>query len=303
MLCTFCNSARLDNQAPCPRCGAPSPLLANAGSSATTMQWGNGAPATGNLAMNNQASPVMTQTSTQQQQQGQQLSLLPVPYQPQAPFMTMQAGNGLIPMRQPGTLSPALPGDGQDGAIYVPPMYTKPRAIIPRYRAISGLLSVLIVSILLCTGVSYYLNASGKLTAIKQLYGFEPPPSAKPAATPVLADPKANPDFGPAYSIINSATTNPRIDPVSHASTQPANVFQVNQTIYLTYSVQRPKSPGVMSIKWYTNGSFYQSPTPIQVATNAITGYTTQKYTLPAEGMVELYWNDKLAIRLYFVVR
>ncbi|TME66631.1 MAG: hypothetical protein E6I59_02410, partial [Chloroflexi bacterium] len=140
MLCTFCNSARLDNQAPCPRCGAPSPLLANAGSSETTMQWGNGAPATGNLAKNNQASPVMTQTSTQpqQQQQGQHLSLLPVPYQPQAPFMTMQAGNGLIPMQQPGTLSPALPGDGQDRAIYVPPMYTKPRAIIPRYRAISG---------------------------------------------------------------------------------------------------------------------------------------------------------------------
>jgi len=269
------------------------------------MQWGNRAPATGNLAMNNQASPVMTQTSTQpqQRQQGKQLSSLPVPYQPQPPFMTKQSGNGLIPMQQPGALYPALPGDGQDGAIYVPPMYTKPRAIIPRYRAISGLLSVLIVAVLLCSGVSYYLNTSGKLTAIKQLYGFVPPPSAKPAATPVLADPKANPDFGPGYTIINSATTNSRIDPISHASAQPANVFQVNQTIYLTYSVQRPKSPGVMSIKWYTNGSFYQSPTPIQVATNAITGYTTQKYTQAAEGTVELYWNDQLAIRLYFVVR
>lgn len=302
MLCTFCNSVWLSNEAPCPRCGAPSPLLANAGSPETTMQWGNGAPVTGNLAMNNQASPVMTQTSTQPQQQQQQ-SLLPVPYQPQPPFMTLQTGNGLIPMQQPGALSPALPGEGQDGAIYVPPMYTKPRAIIPRYRAISGLLSVLVVAMLLCTGVGYYLNTSGKLAAIRQLYGFEPPPSAKPAATAVLPDPKANPDFGPGYSIINSAATNSRIDPISHASAQPANVFQVNQTIYLTYSVQRPKSAGVMSIKWYTNGSFYQSPTPIQVATNAITGYTTQKYTQPAEGMVELYWNDQLAIRLYFVVR
>src|SRR5579859_6032768 len=30
MLCTFCNAARLANEAPCPRCGAPSPLLGGA---------------------------------------------------------------------------------------------------------------------------------------------------------------------------------------------------------------------------------------------------------------------------------
>src|SRR5579863_2548412 len=27
MLCNFCNIARLDNETPCPNCGAPSPLL------------------------------------------------------------------------------------------------------------------------------------------------------------------------------------------------------------------------------------------------------------------------------------
>ncbi len=309
MLCTFCNSARLDNEAPCPRCGAPSPLSGQGsfGNPETVTPWGEISSSTGNLALNNQSPHVMTQTSTQPEQQ-RQMSLLPVPYQPQQPYMmmptaSMQAGKGLIPMHQVGSMAPALPGDGHDGAIYVPPMYTKPRAIIPRYRAISGLLSVLIVMGLLCAGVSYYVNASGKLTLLSQFYKLAPPPNVKPAATSVLADPKANPDFGPGYSIINSATTNSRIDPVSHASAQPTNTFQVNQTIYLTYSVQRPKTAGVMIIKWYTDGSFYQSPTPIPVTTNAITGYTTQKYTQPSEGTVELYWNDQLAIRLYFVVR
>lgn len=308
MLCTFCNSARLDNEAPCPHCGAPSPLLANSGirTPGTALPWGGISSSTGNLAKNNQSPYVMPQTSTQSEQQ--QMSLLPVPYQSQQPAMTMptasmQAGNGLIPMQQMGSMAPALPGDGQDGVVYIPPMYTKPRAIIPRYRAISGLLSVLIVIGLLCAGVSYYANASGKLTLLSQFYKLVPPPNIKPTAAPVLVDPKANPDFGPAYSIINSATTNSRIDPVSHASAQPTNTFQVNQTIYLTYSVQHPKKAGVMIIKWYTDGSFYQSSPPVPVTTNAITGYTTQKYTQPAEGKVELYWNDQLAIRLYFVVR
>ena len=311
MLCTFCNSARLDNEAPCPHCGAPSPLLSNFIAAAPpAAQWGSNAAAPSNLQSSNQPPYYLPQTPPQPEQQQQPISLLPVPYQPQQPFMNMQTsqmmgGNAMVqvPLQQMGGLVPAIPGDGEDGTVYVPPMYTKPRAIIPRYRVISGLLSLLIVAGLLCSGVGYYLNTSGKLAALGQFYGLAPPPSVKPKATPMLADPKSNPDFGPAYTIINSASTNARIDPVSHASAQPANVFQVNQTIYLTYSVQRPKTPGVMTIKWYTNGSFYQSPTPIQVATSAITGYTTQKYTQPAEGMVELHWNDQLAIRLYFVVR
>ena len=311
MLCTFCNSARLANEAPCPHCGAPSPLLSNFVAAAPpAAQWGSNASAPSNLQSSNQPPNFLPQTPPQPEQQQQPVPLLPVPYQPQQPFMNMQTGQMMgenamiqVPLQQMGGLVPAIPGDGDDGTVHVPPMYTKPRAIIPRYRVISGLLSLLIVAGLLCSGVGYYLNTSGKLAALSQFYSFVPPPSIKPTATSMLTNPKSNPDFGPAYTIINSASTNTRIDPVSHASAQPANVFQVNQTIYLTYSVQRPKTPGVMTIKWYTNGVFYQSPTPIQVATSAITGYTTQKYTQPAEGTVALYWNDQLAIRLYFVVK
>ncbi len=336
MLCTFCNTARLDNEAPCPQCGAPSPLLSRMNGTGTfgmgfgsppaaswtspsspftnvqTGQWGQAGQGQFGQA-GQQFPPVLPQTPQIAQQAGneqsqQPVSLLPVPYQPQQQLMNgvptgpLMLGNALIPvpMEHLEALVPALPED--EHIVHVPPMYTKPRAIIPRYRAISGLLSVLIVTILFCSGAGYYAKASGKLSALSQLYGMAPPASLKPAPTPTLRNP-ASPVFGPAYNIINSATTNSRIDPVSHASAQPATAFQVGQTIYLTYSVQRPKSPGTVYIKWYTNGAFYQSPPPIPLNTDAISGYTTQKYVQPAEGMVELYWNDQLAIRLFFVVR
>ena len=328
MLCTFCNTARLDNEAPCPQCGAPSPFP---GRTNGTSGFGFGSPpvapwesstpfsagmVTGQLGqMGQQLPPFLPQTPQLGQQVGngtaqpqQPVSLLPIPYQPQQQPMnsvttgTLMLGNALIPvpLEHLEALVPALPED--ENIVHIAPMYTKPRALIPRYRAISGLLSVLIVTILFCSGAGYYAKASGRLSALNQFYGMAPPASLKPAPTAPLPNP-ANPVFGPAYTIINSATTNSRIDPISHASAQPATAFQVNQTIYLTYSVQRPKSPGTVHIKWYTNGSFYQSPPPISLSTEAISGYTTQRYVQPAEGMVELYWNDQLAIRLFFVVR
>ena len=79
-------------------------------------------------------------------------------------------------------------------------------------------------------------------------------------------------------------------------------VFRPNQTIYLTYSAQKPKQPGTIIIKWYTNGQFYQASDPKMIA-EAGTGVARQQYAQPAEGIVEIYWNNQLAIRLYFVVR
>jgi len=279
--------------------------------------WEGNTASLANAPSGQHVSPLLPQTpqlsfqselSPQTPQQQPPVSMLPAIYQPQYqqfnPYQTgsLPIGQGLIPvpMQHLGAMLPALPQD--ESIVHVPPMYTKPRPIIPRYRAISGLLSILIVGILFCSGAGYYAKASGKLSAITQLYGMVPPTSLKPAPTMSLPDPHA-PVFGLAYSIINSATTNSRIDPTSHASAQPSTIFQVDQTIYLTYSVQKPKSPGNVYIKWYTNGAFYQSPAPIPLDQDSISGYATQKYVQPEEGMVELYWNDQLAIRLYFVVR
>ena len=323
MLCTFCNTARLANEAPCPQCGAPSPLIAGANGTYGNMEapmpppalWGSAASPFSNTAspfsnvqVSNQVQPVLSQTPQVQQQQ--QISTLPVPYQPYqqalntmppGTFMGGMEGNALVPapMQNLSALVAALPEEA--GTIYVAPMYTKPRPVIPRYRAISGLLSVLIVAMLFCVGTGYYVKASGKLAALGQFYGVARLPNVTPMATAPLRDPPTTQQTGPAYGIINSATTTSRINS-QHVAQQQDTIFKPGQAIYLTYSVQHPKAPGVVVIKWYTNGLFYQSSTTRTIS-GAITGYTEQLYIQPAEGTVELYWNNQLAIRLYFVVR
>src|SRR2546430_13821404 len=103
MLCTFCNTARLANEAPCPQCGAPSPLIAGANGNYGNMEapmpppalWGSAASPFSNVRVSNQVQPVLSQTLQvpPQVQQQQQISTLPVPYQPhQQALNTMPPG-------------------------------------------------------------------------------------------------------------------------------------------------------------------------------------------------------------------
>jgi hypothetical protein len=313
MLCTFCNTVRLDNEAPCPRCGAPSPLLSDAqsgfgGGVPQTNAWANPSGLLAQMSPSDQAheasaQPFQIQTQTEQQP----ASLLPVSYQAQQVAFPFQpgsniAGSSLIPLpaQNINALLPALPDQGE--SVYVPPMYTKPRPIIPRYRVISGLLSVLIVTLLLCTGAGYYAKASGKLNALGQFAGFAPPTNLKPTPTQLLADAPTAQVTGPAYNIINSATTTANINSQGVA-TKTDTVFKPNQTIYVTYSVHPLKAPGIVTVKWYTNGAFYQANKPSQLINSPMAGRTQAAYAQPAEGKVELYWNDQLAVSLFFVVR
>jgi hypothetical protein len=254
------------------------------------------------------------------QGQGQQtMAMLPVLYQdpanpstqsliliPQAQGQGINTG-ALLPFGQqmPGPPIAGIPTEEE--ALYIPPMYTKPRPIIPRYRAISGFLSFMIVILLLCSGATYYAKVTGKLAFLGQLVGVTPP---NVVATPVpnLPDPKAS-ENGPAYGIISSATTAPSVDPKTGIALQPSQVFKPGQTVYLTYSVHAQKA-GTVTVKWYTNGLLYQvlskaTPDP---KGGSWTGVSMMRFTQPLEGMIELYWNDtgkqpQLAIRLYFVVR
>ncbi|MBV8695016.1 MAG: hypothetical protein JO183_05955, partial [Ktedonobacteraceae bacterium] len=107
--------------------------------------------------------------SAQEEPTVQEQSRLPVLYQNGVSSQQVEAF-------QPNQMSmlPALP-DEAHGAIYVPPMYTETRAIIPRYRAISGLLSVIVVVLLMCAGTGYYAKTSGVLSRIGQALGLELP--------------------------------------------------------------------------------------------------------------------------------
>lgn len=303
MLCTFCNTARLANEAPCPRCGAPSPLLETpvqpatpwaAASSPATQQMYSSGQAAQPLQFPPAAAPPMPMPT------GQPPSLLPVPYQPPATSLSvMDSNTAIMPVQNVGPLLPAQPQD--ETVVYVPPMYTKPRPIIPRYRIISGLLSVIIVTLLLCAGTSYYVKASGSLDALGRFSGLSTPPNLQPTATVSLPDPPKNQESGPAANIITSATTTAQLND-HNVATQQNVVFRPNQTIILTYSIQNLKTPGTVIVKWYTNGQLYQA-SESKLITQAGTGVARQQYAQAAEGKVEIYWNNQLAVGLYFVVR
>ncbi len=306
MLCPYCNAFRPATTEPCPQCKAPSPLVMNMGGGyqgppapATWGGPGNPAPGSG---WNNQAPQApfqleaygntpwgqgMVPQGAPGPVQQNPPSMLPVPYQgaPQPMSQNLPAA---------GSLAPA------DGSIYVPPMYTKPRAIIPRYRAISGLISVLVVFALLCAGTTYYAKATGKLSFLHQIIGDARPANVKPTRTILLPPPQTANQFGSASTIITSAATASTIDKRTAQPLNETTQFKAGDTIYLTYSVH-PKAPGKVTVKWYTNKNFYEESNPIPVA-DAVSGYVPIQYSQAAEGMVELYWNDQLAMRLFFVV-
>lgn len=352
MLCNFCSVARLDNDAPCPNCSAPSPMrgrtngtfgvggtngtmnVAMPGMAGTTQRadWQPIAqPMPQSMPMNNAEMAFLPQTPQVAEQRQQPFpsqplqpfqasptlpssppSLLPVLYQGGAANQQdpMGYGGALIPMQdiEAGMMLSSLPLN--EGATFVPPMYTKPRPIIPRYRAISGLLSLLIVTLLACGTVGYYAKSSSQFAFLRQLYGATLPANEQPAPTPVLPNPQKAPDYGPAATIITSATTNTRIDPQTYVSVQPSQYFQTGQKIYLTYSIQPPKnSTGNLIIKWYTNNTLYWTSPPKVVTGDpkivgyVLNGYATQEFSQPTEGKVELDWNNQMGITLFFVVR
>jgi hypothetical protein len=211
------------------------------------------------------------------------------------------------PAQQVGPLMPAPAHPEEPSIVYVPPMYTKLRPIIPRYRIISGFLSMLIVSLLLCGGAGYYAQTSGKLASMLRLMTGAPPPSMPHSSAANLPDPPQKVDLGPAYGVIPSAIITSHVDPNNqYFAVKADTVFKVGQVFYIIYSVQNPKTSGTVTIKWYTNNNFYKDETSSTLAANPngiYYGKSPMQYAEAAEGMVELYWNNQLAQRLYFVVR
>ena len=323
MLCPFCNTFRPANNGPCPQCNAPSPLAENAVrqnqipahatswggpiTPASDNAWGKQAPQ-GSLqgGANDNAlwGQVMAPRPVPGQAQQQYPSMLPVQYQSgmNVPQQALKVTSSSLPVvrteNEHASMVPALPD--AEGPIHVPAMYTKPRAIIPPYRAISGLISLIIVSLLLCTGAGLYAKATGKLAFLHILYGDARPANINTTQSATLPTPGAMPTFGPAAQIINSAATALKIDQTTAQPQVPANQFKVGDTIFLTYSVH-PRSPGIVAARWYTNNNFYQASTSTTIK-DASSGYFPIQYLQPAEGKVELYWNGQLAVTLFFVV-
>jgi hypothetical protein len=321
MLCPSCNTFRPANNGPCPQCNARSPLMGGqdggfaqpSGSywegpmtPSSSGEWNNNvSPGSSQVHDNSLWAQVMAPQVAQGSANGQPPlnSILPVPYtggQQPVPY-TMGPGSAISTIQLGGAMIPAPPA--ADGPIYVPPMYTKPRAIIPRYRVISGLISFIVVIGLLCAGGIYYAKATGKLSFLHQI--ITPlHQNINPSPTVLLPTPTVNTIRGPASNIINSVATASTIDPNSGYPKNATNTFTVNQKIYLTYSVHS-NIAGYVTVKWFTDGNIYfilKRAISQPQAKNGVNGNADEVFATPVEGMVEIYWNDQLAAQLYFVV-
>ncbi len=327
MICVYCKLTRADNAAPCANCGAPSTIQAmpqNTSWNARPQRDfsfpqqqqnnSNVAPSPWQQQMPSMPQWSQMPPSLQPAPSASQWSRVPPPPQP-AQDAQADSANSRLPVPYQGgmglqqvpdnaqNINIAAP-EGEEGVVYVPPMYTAPRPIIPRYRIISGFLSFVIVVLMLCGGAGYYAKASGKLDLVMRVItGNNPAPPNILPGNANLPDPSDQVIKGPAYDIIPSATTTTHLIN-SMIAAQTDRIFKPNEMFYLTYSVY-PQKAGKVTTKWYMNNLPYHITTSkddLQAGQGA-TVTTSMAYASPAEGKVEIDWNDQLAQTLFFVVR
>ncbi|GCE23670.1 hypothetical protein [Dictyobacter kobayashii] len=237
-----------------------------------------------------------------------QQSLLPALYQPPV-YNQLQERQStvslqLVPEEAVKSLLPVQPVEQE--LVRIPPMYVAPRPLHPRKKVISGLTSVLIVALLLCAGSLYYAQSRGIfnfITGAANVNNINATPEAP------LPDPSKDQLLGPAADIIPAATTTSRYDPTTLEPAFGIQIFRINQPVYLTYTVQPAKDDGRVLVKWYTNNHFfYQQQSAMVIikqlkANETRNGLFEMRFVHPAECKAELWWNNKLAKTLYFVVR
>jgi hypothetical protein len=231
----------------------------------------------------------------------EQRSLVPVSnFQNLHPALPRENGLPVIHTPSLQGLLPALPED----AVYVPPMYTAPRPIIPRYRVISGLISFVIVMLLVCGGMGYFARSSGMLHNLRVWAAGGPPKNQTSTQAQTIPDPKDAPDKGPAYDMIPSATTTTKVNQ-NNAPQDQARIFKPGQHFFLAYTVLSPKEKGTVTLKWYTNGKLYTTLTKDVEPKDGqnYQAYVEIAFAQPAEGKVEIFLNDKMAQTLYFAIR
>ncbi|GAC1358857.1 MAG: hypothetical protein PVS3B1_09600 [Ktedonobacteraceae bacterium] len=370
MYCTYCKMARVENEAPCPNCGAPSPLFGQsryaagagaAGNPAGTAfgeqwdrqnyppawqppvqeynpnpmpswqqpaqaynynpmpSWQQSAevPLQGSEWQQSGSNPRMQGFSGQGAQSGTQSgtqsgppSLLPVPYQPGMALQSSERQSTISLQLVPDHAVQHLltPQQSLSETVYVPPMYVKPRPIVPKYRIISGLLSVIIMALVVCAGAGYYAQTQGVLAKATQFITGTPPKSLPLTSSTNIPDPPEQiaKDLGPAYNAIPSAVTTLNIDK-NNLARQPAKIFKRGEIFYLVFSVQAPADGrgGKVHTKWYTNDKFFTEITSQeQIKPGDIkSGNIQMRFTAPLSGRIELFWNDQFAQRLYFAVK
>lgn len=208
-----------------------------------------------------------------------------------------------MPPSAEGGLMGALPGfpqtDEEERAIgmrrpaYIPATGPKRKRRLSSGRVISGMLSILLVTVGVCAGLGFLGQRQLSRVLIGPLHIVAASPTVDVSQIP--SKPVSTP--GPSAKIVTSAVTAHGIDN-NYNAVDISSYFQVNSTVYVVANIvgASQKTTNTLSCVWYLDGINYklksgtESPLPPSKTSN-FHGYCALPYYQTGVGMVRIYWN------------
>lgn len=218
---------------------------------------------------------------------------------PSRALVTQQQYNEVMPPAAEGQLMMGFPQtDEEERAIgmrrpaYIPATEPKRKRKLNSGRVVSGMLSILLVTVGVCGGLGFL--------AQKQIQRFTGPlniTAAQPTVdmSQVPATPVSTP--GPASKVVVSVVTAHGIDNKYNPEDE-SSVFNVNSMVYVVANIvgASQTTTNTFSCVWYINGVNYQLKTAKQTSlppgnASNFHAYCALPYYQPGVGMVKVYWN------------
>ncbi|HEX8732901.1 MAG TPA: hypothetical protein VF725_12670 [Ktedonobacterales bacterium] len=219
------------------------------------------------------------------------------------PSRALAQYNETMPPSVEGGMMAGVPGfpqtDEEERAIgmrrpaYIPATTPKRKRRLSSGRVISGMLSILLVTVGVCAGLGFL----GQRQLAKVLSGPLHIVAASPTVdmSQVPAMPISTP--GPAAKVITSAVTAHGIDN-NYNPVDISSYFQVNSTVYVVANIvgASQKTTNTLSCTWFLDGIDYklksgtESPLPPSKTSN-FHGYCALPYYQTGVGMVRIYWD------------
>ena len=209
----------------------------------------------------------------------------------------------VMPPSAEGGLMTGLPGfpqtDEEERAIglrrpaYIPATEPKRKKKLSSARVLSGVLSILVVTVGVCGGLGFLGQQRLKQVFNGPLRNFIASPTVDLSQIPVT--PVSTP--GPAAKVVVSAVTAQAKDP----NNNPIDVtsqFTVNSTVYVVVKIlgASQTTSNKLTCRWFLNGVDYNlkqdtSTTIAPSKASGYNGYCGLTYYQTGWGMVKVYWN------------
>ncbi|MFI5276099.1 MAG: hypothetical protein ACHQ1E_02420 [Ktedonobacterales bacterium] len=219
------------------------------------------------------------------------------------PSRALAQYNEVMPPSAEGGLMTGLPGfpqtDEEERAIgmrrpaYIPATEPKRKKKLSSGRVMSGVLSILLVTVGVCGGLGF-LGQQRLADMLKGPLGIRlASPTVDLSQVPVT--PVSTP--GPSAKVITSAVTAQGIDN-KYNPVDVTSYFKVNSTVYVVVNIVGASQTGsnILTCRWFLDGIDYNLKSGTSVAvqsskTNNFHGYCGLPYYQTGVGMVKIYWN------------